>query len=114
MFRTTPAIVLNVLYVMAIFLRPNRFTANCSTGTRVTTMRGLRRASFPAPSEPDYVFFLGQAAARKERHKEAADAYERFLVIAPKTDADRRARIRGLIDFLRYLGQQNSLYDVSG
>src|SRR6266478_2735417 len=75
---------------------------------------GLRRASDLDPSEPDYVFNLGQAAARSERYKEAADAYERFLVIAPRTDAERRARIRGLIDFLRYLGQQGSLYDLQG
>ncbi len=75
---------------------------------------GLRRAANIDPDEPDYVFSLGQAAARSERYKEAADAYERFLVIAPRTDADRRARIRGLIDFLRYLGQQSSLYDLGG
>jgi tetratricopeptide (TPR) repeat protein len=75
---------------------------------------GLRRAAFIDPNEPDYVFNLGQAAARMERYKEAADAYERFLVIAPRTDADRRDRIRGLIDFLRYLGQQGSLHGLSG
>ena len=75
---------------------------------------GLRRAADIDPNEPDYVFNLGQAAARSERYKEAADAYERFLVIAPRTDADRRARIRGLIDFLRYLGQQGSLYGLQG
>lgn len=74
----------------------------------------LRRAVSIDANEPDYVFSLGQAAARSERYKEAADAYERFLTIAPRTDAERRARIRGLIDFLRYLGQQNSLYHVSG
>jgi len=74
----------------------------------------LRRASSLDPDEPDYVFNLGQAAARSERYKEAADSYERFLAIAPKTDADRRARIRGLIDFLRYLGKQGSLYVVGG
>ena len=79
-----------------------------------SAIRGLRRASFLAPDEPDYVFNLGQAAARKERYKEAADAYERFLFIAPKTDADRRSRIRGLIDFLRYLGQQSTLYSLAG
>src|SRR5262245_59015065 len=73
---------------------------------------GLRRAASIDPDEPDYLFNLGQAAARSERYKEAADAYERFLVIAPRTDADRRARIRGLIDFLRYLGQQGSLYNL--
>jgi predicted aspartyl protease/thioredoxin-like negative regulator of GroEL len=75
---------------------------------------GLRRAAAIDPDEPDYVFNLGQAAARSERYKEAADAYERFLVIAPRTDADRRDRIRGLIDFLRYLGQQGSLYNLEG
>lgn len=75
---------------------------------------GLRKAAMIDPGEPDYLFNLGQAAARSERYKEAADAYERFLVIAPRTDADRRARIRGLIDFLRYLGQQGSLYNIEG
>src|SRR2546421_3298149 len=75
---------------------------------------GLRRAASIDPDEPDYVFNLGQAAARSERYKEAADAYERFLIVAPRTDEERRARIRGLIDFLRYLGQQGSLYNLEG
>ncbi len=74
----------------------------------------LRRAVNLDSSEPDYVFNLAQAAARTERYKEAADAYERFLMIAPRTDSDRRARIQGLIDFLRYLGRQGSLYVPSG
>jgi predicted aspartyl protease/Flp pilus assembly protein TadD len=74
----------------------------------------LRKAVSMDSEEPDYVFNLGQAAARSERYKEAADAYERFLMIAPKTDLDRRARIQGLIDFLRYLGRQGSLYVPSG
>jgi predicted aspartyl protease/Flp pilus assembly protein TadD len=77
-------------------------------------VRGLRRAVSLDSGEPDYIFNLGQAAARSERYKDAADAYERFLAIAPRTDADRRARIRGLIDFLRYLGKQSSLYQPSG
>src|SRR6266498_1428595 len=77
-------------------------------------IKGLRRAVSLDSGEPDYVFNLGQAAARSERYKEAADCYERFLSIAPKTDADRRARIRGLIDFLRYLGRQGSLYVLAG
>ena len=75
-----------------------------------TALSGLRKAVSIDPDEPDYVFNLGQAAARNEKYKEAADAYERFLFIAPKTDIDRRARIVGLIDFLRYLGKQGSLY----
>jgi predicted aspartyl protease/tetratricopeptide (TPR) repeat protein len=74
----------------------------------------LRRAVSLDPDEPDFVFNLGQAAARSEKYKEAADSYERFLLIAPKTDADRRARIVGLIDFLRYLGRQGALYVPSG
>src|SRR5688572_9993858 len=74
----------------------------------------LRRAVSLDPEEPDYVFNLGQAAARSEKYKEAADSYERFLMIAPKTDIDRRTRILGLIDFLRYLGRQGSLYVPSG
>src|SRR5215208_5041749 len=74
----------------------------------------LRKAVLMDPDEPDYVFALGQAAARSEKYKEAADSYERFLLIAPKTDFDPRARIVGLIDFLRYLGRQGSLYVPSG
>ena len=77
-------------------------------------LKGLRRAVSLDSGEPDYIFNLGQAAARNERYKEAADAYEKFLSIAPKTDADRRDRIRGLIDFLRYLGRQGSLYVLTG
>src|SRR5215203_3663728 len=77
-------------------------------------MPGLRRAVLLDPDEPDYTFNLAQAAARSEKYKEAADSYERFLMIAPKTDLDRRARILGLIDFLRYLGRRGSLYVPSG
>jgi tetratricopeptide (TPR) repeat protein len=77
-------------------------------------IRGLRRAADLDSNEPDYIFNLAQAAARTERYKEAADSYERFLLVAPKTDSDRRARIRGLIDFLRYLGKQSSLYVPTG
>ena len=74
----------------------------------------LRKAVSMDPDEPDFVFNLGQACARSEKYKEAADSYERFLMIAPKTDIDRRTRILGLIDFLRYLGRQGSLYVPSG
>jgi tetratricopeptide (TPR) repeat protein len=77
-------------------------------------LAGLRKAVSMDPDEPDFVFNLGQAAARSEKYKEAADSYERFLMIAPKTDTDRRARILGLIDFLRYLGRQGALYVAAG
>ncbi len=77
-------------------------------------INGLRRAASMDPDEPDYLFSLGQAAARSEKYREAADAYERFLIVAPKTDTDRRERIQGLIAFLRYLGKQGSLYVIAG
>jgi tetratricopeptide (TPR) repeat protein len=78
------------------------------------SLAGLRRASFIDPNEPDYLFNLGQVAARYERYREAANAYEQFLRVAPRTDEDRRARIRGLIDFLRYLGTQTDLLSAGG
>lgn len=74
----------------------------------------LHRATFLDPDEPDFHYFFGQVAARRERYAEAADSYERFLRIAPRTDVDRRARIRGLIDFLRYLGTQRQLLRTAG
>ena len=74
----------------------------------------LRKAVNLDPDEPDFIYHLAQACARTEKYREAADSYERFLMVAPKTDFDRRARILGLIDFLRYLGRQSSLYAVSG
>lgn len=78
-----------------------------------SAIRGLRRAVSLDAGEPDYIYNLAQAAARSERYKEAADAYERFLAIAPKADFDRRERIRGLIEFLRYLGRQGPLYGLA-
>jgi tetratricopeptide (TPR) repeat protein len=78
-----------------------------------SAMKGLRRAVSLDSGEPDYIFNLAQAAARSERYREAADSYERFLAIAPRADSDRRARIRGLIDFLRYLGKQGPLYSLT-
>ena len=74
----------------------------------------LRKAVSMDADEPDFIFHLGQACARSEKYKEAADSYERFLMISPKTDYDRRARIQGLIEFLRYLGRQGALYVPSG
>lgn len=65
---------------------------------------GLRRAISIDPLEPDYYLSLARACSRLEYYNEAADAYQRFLDVTPKTDVERRARIRGLIDFFRYLG----------
>ncbi|MCP9496499.1 MAG: aspartyl protease family protein [Pyrinomonadaceae bacterium MAG19_C2-C3] len=76
--------------------------------------RLLRRAVQLAPREPDYVFSLAQAASRAEHYREAADAYEIFLRISPTADEDRRARIRGLIQFLRFVSTQGELYQAGG
>jgi len=64
----------------------------------------LKRAIQLDPMESDYYLSLARTCSRLEYYTEAADAYQRFLEVAPKTDAERRARIRGLIDFYRYLG----------
>lgn len=69
-----------------------------------TAYDGLRRAITLDPNEPDYYVSLARACSRLEYYNEAADAYQRFLEVSPKTDAERRARIKGLIDFYRYLG----------
>ena len=74
----------------------------------------LREAVYHAPTEPDYLFALAQVSARAEKYKEAAEAYDQFLMVSDKTDTDRRARIKGLINFLRYLGQKQSLYITGG
>ncbi|MEP6704485.1 MAG: aspartyl protease family protein [Acidobacteriota bacterium] len=74
----------------------------------------LREAVFYEPDEPDYFFALAQVSARAERYKDAADAYYRFLSVSRNTDDDRRARIRGLINFLRFLGQKQTLYETAG
>jgi tetratricopeptide (TPR) repeat protein len=64
----------------------------------------LKRAIQLDPQEPDYYISLARACSRLEYYTEAADSYQRFLDVSPKTDVERRARIRGLIDFYRYLG----------
>ena len=74
----------------------------------------LQQAVYYDPNEPDYFFALAQVSARSERYKEAADAYYRFLYISRNTDDDRRARIKGLINFLRFLGQKQTLYVTAG
>jgi predicted aspartyl protease len=53
--------------------------------------------------EPDYLITYARASSRVELFKDAADAYERFLEIAPETDRERRDRIKGLIVFYRRL-----------
>jgi Tfp pilus assembly protein PilF/predicted aspartyl protease len=74
----------------------------------------LQAAVFLEPLEPDYLFMLAQIAARAEDYNQSAEAYEKFLVISPQTDADRRERIKGLINFLKFLGGRRSLYSLDG
>lgn len=78
------------------------------------SLENLREAVYRAPSEPDYLFALAQVSARSERYKDAAAAYKQFLQISESTDAERRARIKGLIEFLSYLGLSETLYSLSG
>lgn len=72
----------------------------------------LQQAEYLAPNNADFIFSLAQVLGRAERYSEAGDAYERFLRISPNSDGERRARIKGLIDFLRYLGGKQKLYAV--
>ena len=74
---------------------------------------GLKKAISIDPAEPDYYLSLARACSRLEYYTEAADAYQRFLDVTPKTDIERRARIRGLIDFYRYLGN-TKIHRTSG
>jgi Tfp pilus assembly protein PilF/predicted aspartyl protease len=78
------------------------------------SLENLRESVFHGPDEPDYLFALAQVSARAENYSEAADAYRDFLNVSNKTDADRRERIRGLINFLRYLGNAGKLYRIGG
>lgn len=78
------------------------------------SLENLREAVFNEPNEPDYVFALAQVSARAERYKEAAESYDNFLKISRITDSDRRERIKGLINFLHYLGNIGGLYLNAG
>ncbi|HMT07990.1 MAG TPA: aspartyl protease family protein [Pyrinomonadaceae bacterium] len=74
----------------------------------------LQQAVHENPREPDYLFALAQVSARAERYRESADAYYRFLSVSKDTDKDRRTRIKGLIAFLRFLGEKDRLYQSIG
>lgn len=74
----------------------------------------LQEAVYHEPDEPDYWFALAQVSARAEKYSDAAEAYDRFLAVARSTDVERRARIKGLIEFLRYIGQREGLYSNNG
>ncbi|MBI3950271.1 MAG: aspartyl protease family protein [Acidobacteria bacterium] len=76
----------------------------------------LRLATSIDPNEPDYWIAFGRTAARLERFKEAAEYYDRFLVVSPKLDEEKRARYRGLIDFYYALARSSvaDLHRVEG
>lgn len=78
------------------------------------SLMNLQEADLNKPDEPDYLFALAQVCARAERYRDAADAYYRFLNASKNTDDERRVRIKGLINFLRYLGQKDRLYGSVG
>lgn len=78
------------------------------------SIENLRAAAYYDTNEPDFVFALAQVSARAEKYREAADAYRRFLVISPENDIERRDRIKGLINFLTFLGSKLSLYNLDG
>lgn len=78
------------------------------------SLRALDQAVYYEPDQPDYVFAYAQVAAKAERYKESATAYRRFLSVSKDTDDERRDRIKGLINFLNYLGQRQALYTVDG
>ena len=78
------------------------------------SLQNLQEAVYYEPNEPDYLFALAQVSSRAERYTEAADAYKDFLSVSSSSDVDRRARIKGLIAFLRFLGQTGQLYRLAG
>ncbi|MCI0485730.1 MAG: aspartyl protease family protein [Blastocatellia bacterium] len=64
-------------------------------------------------NEPDYLLIYARASSRIEMFTDAAEAYERFLRIAPKKDHDRRELIEGLIRFYRRLAGIQ-IHELSG
>jgi tetratricopeptide (TPR) repeat protein len=78
------------------------------------SLANLTEAVYHDPTETDYLYALAQVSARAEKYKEAAQAYEDFLRVSKNADDERRARIKGLIEFLRYLGGKTNLYQPAG
>ncbi len=74
----------------------------------------LEQAVYYKPGDPDHQFALAQVLARAERYKQAADVYKKYLAVSHDTDEERRERIKGLINFLRYLGERDGLYLTGG
>lgn len=78
------------------------------------SLDSLYTSVYYEPEEPDFIFAFAQVAARAERYKESAEAYQRFLTVSKDTDKERRDRIKGLISFLNFLGNKQALYVLDG
>ncbi|MEP7211539.1 MAG: aspartyl protease family protein [Acidobacteriota bacterium] len=78
------------------------------------SVTSLRQAVYLEPREPDYYFTFAQVSARAEHYTDAANAYNQFLSLSRDTDDERRTRIEGLVAFLKYLGQRQTLYTSTG
>ncbi|MEW6127958.1 MAG: aspartyl protease family protein [Acidobacteriota bacterium] len=78
------------------------------------SIQGFRRAIDLDGKEPDYFYYLTQAATRGKQYGIAAEALDRFLHLAPQTDEERRARMRGQVELLRFLGKQTRVYETVG
>ena len=66
------------------------------------------------PDEPDFIFNLGQAAARSRRYKRSCRRVREIFDDRAEDRYRSTRRILGLIQFLRYLGRQGSLHVPSG
>lgn len=78
------------------------------------SLDAMRTAVYIDSNDPDFVFALAQISARAEKYSESAQSYREFLRISPRNDLDRRERIKGLIDFLEFMGGKTSLYEIGG
>ncbi len=80
----------------------------------VESLDALDEAIYYSPNEPDYIYAYAQVAARDEKYKAAAAAYRKYLDVSDESDQEKRERIKGLIKFFAYLGNQETLYSLSG
>ncbi len=78
------------------------------------SLDALDEAIYYNPNEPDFVYAYAQVAARAEKYKAAAAAYKKYLEISDESDQEKRERIKGLVKFFEYLGNQEILYTLSG
>ena len=78
------------------------------------SFRGLRRAVRLDDNDADFYFHLAQVASKLQRYDDSANAYKKFLSVAPRTDVNRRVRIETLITFLEYLREYQRLYQLKG